>query len=114
MQDNSFHQFCLYQERVLALDSQFAALRRRLAKLRKNLVWAKDNKVRGMVKSQLELALAELSILKEVASFYFKLGKLYDIMAINHDMVVFISRQDPDLFRRMVKEVSEAMENRIK
>jgi hypothetical protein len=110
---DSLYDLNLYQERVLALNSEFNRLKRRVTRLSRPLAFAKGKDDLNRVKAQLGLILTELRILKEEASFCIKLGELYDIIALADAIEDFIKCQDPETALKMKAQLEEAYKIRL-
>jgi len=67
-----------FQERILALEKEFADARRNLKRLLRQLRYAPDSVAPEAVRAQLGLVNSLIRLIKEESAFYAKLGQLYD------------------------------------
>jgi hypothetical protein len=110
---DSLYDLNLYQERVLALNSEFNRLKKRVTRLSRPLAFSKGKDDLDRVKAQLALISTELRILKEEASFCIKLGELYDIVVLRDAIEDFIKCQDPETALKMKSKLEEAYKKRL-
>ncbi len=91
-----------YQKRVLALECELNAVKRRYKRLYKRVQFNPDSTSIAAVKCKLDILDKQAKLIKDQCAFYVKLGELYDIAKITDGFFEELESQDPEMLQRIL------------
>jgi hypothetical protein len=105
----------LYERRLLDLESGFRTALEACRALRKRLSDATGDGAPdiGPVKLELDILGVEIRLLKDNVAYYFKLGRIYDIVRFHEDFKEELRKVDPKLAVEIIRSLDSKWDKEI-